>query len=527
MASVDRMNGSAGNGGIIRSPRRGAGRLALDLWRAGRSFRGFVEFAVIGSVVLAFLPGHSDLGASGAFRSLIQNHFGGSSSAPINHSTKDKIAKPGTAPELPVQDRNTPLVPRLSDLRIAPDYFDGIEEPLHERLVTALAAYNARDFQKVHEVLAGEDPEDRRVLLLRGLASLGFSGPQSAAAGVGMLERAAAKGEARAAAILGVLKMTGLAGYSRDLSAGREMLERAVAAGDGPAAHVLGDGYISGWAGSIDPANAERFLRLASDRGDVSATVRLAEILYMGQGVAKNQAEAERLFLKAANAGHARAQAMMGVIRLLPYGAGLTDNPDEALDWFERSAAQNDAHAMFYLGLFYMEYGERIGRLDPSRAFKLFRSCAETTYDHQCVFAYATAYDVGIGTARDPVMAYAMYSVAAVRGPEVKANRRRDEIAKTLSAEEKIRANAAATEFLRRIDNRVQYVGTKFQPVAKQADDWNKQHAPVQPPAMNVVPQTTDANAPHEQLQPQPNPAGQQIGGVNQPGEYLQLKFKR
>ena len=222
---------------------------------------------------------------------------------------------------------------------------------------------------------------------------------------------------------------------------------------------------------------------------------------------------------------------MMGVIRLMPYSAGLTDSPDEALEWFERSAAQNDAHAMFYLGLFYMEYGERIGRLDPSRAFKLFRSCAETTYDHQCVFAYATAYDLGIGTPRDPVMAYALYSVAAIRGPEDKANRRRDEVGKTLGAEEKIRANTAAIEFLRKMDSRVQYVGAKFQPVTKKGDDWNKQHLPVQVPLKNVEPQTSDANVPREQLQPQPqpqpNPAGQQIGGVNQPGEYLQLKFKR
>jgi TPR repeat protein len=527
MATADRTHGNASNGGIIRPPRRGAGRVALDLWRAGGSFRGFVEFAVIGSVILAFLPSHSDFGASGALRSLIQNQFGGSSSAPINPSPKDKLAKPGTAPELPVQDRSIPLVPRLSDLRIAPEYFDGIEEPLHGHLVAALAAYNARSFREVHEVLASDDPEDRRVMLLRGLASLGFPDSKSITAGIGMLERAAAKGEARAAAILGVLKMTGLAGYSRDLAAGREMLERAVAAGDGPAAHVLGDGYISGWAGSIDPAKAERLLRLASDRGDASATVRLAEILYMGQGVAKNQAEAERLFLKAASAGHARAQAMMGVIRLMPYSAGLTDNPDEALDWLERSAAQNDAHGMFYLGLFYMEYGERIGRLDPLRAFKLFRSCAETTYDHECVFAYATAYDLGIGTPRDPVMAYALYSVAATRGPEVKANRRRDDVGKTLSAEEKIRANVAATDFLRRIDNRVQYVGAKFQPVAKKGDDWNKQHPPVPTPLKGVAPQITDANTPREQLQPQSNPAGQQIGGVNQPGEYLRLKFKR
>ena len=50
----------------------------------GGSFRGFVEFAVIGSVILAFLPGHSDFGAIGAFRSLIKNQFGGSSDAPIN-----------------------------------------------------------------------------------------------------------------------------------------------------------------------------------------------------------------------------------------------------------------------------------------------------------------------------------------------------------------------------------------------------------------------------------------------------------
>jgi len=296
------------------------------------------------------------------------------------------------------------------------------------------------------------------------------------AAGIGMLDRAAGKGELRAAAILGVLKLTGIAGYARDTEGGRELLERAAIAGDAPAARVLGEGFVTGWSGAIDPGRAERYLRLASDRGDVQATFRFGEMLYSGHGVPKNQAEAERLFRKAANTGHAQAQAMLGVLRLMPYSAGLTDNPDEALGWFERAAAQNEPHAMFYLGLFYIEYGKRAGRIDPSRGAEYFRRCAEISLNGQCLFAYATALELGVGIPRDAIKAYALYSLAAMHDNKPKAAKKRDELGKELSPQDLVRANVIASQFLQKKPVSVR-VTSKFKAVGTQLN--NKNGAPL------------------------------------------------
>ena len=103
---------------------------------------------------------------------------------------------------------------------------------------------------------------------------------------------------------------------------------------------------------------------------------------------------------------------------------------------------------MYYLGMFYAEYGKRIGRLDLPRAIDLFRRCAERTLDPNCLFAYATGLDMGLGAARDPVRAYALYVLAAADAKGTKARARRDELAKTLSSEEVVRANVIATQIV-------------------------------------------------------------------------------
>ena len=50
--------------------------------------------------------------------------------------------------------------------------------------------------------------------------------------------------------------------------------------------------------------------------------------------------------------------------------------------------------------------------------------------DVNCLFAYATGLDLGLGTARDPVRAYAMYTLAGANGKMKKAPVKRDEIGK-------------------------------------------------------------------------------------------------
>jgi TPR repeat protein len=185
-----------------------------------------------------------------------------------------------------------------------------------------------------------------------------------------------------------------------------------------------------------------------SDRGDAKASYRLAEMLAVGHGVPKDDIEAERLFVKAAEGGHVEAIAALGVRRLIHFGAGFTDNPDDALRLLELAATQNEPHAMYYLGMFYVEYGRRVGRLDLARGLDLYRRCSETTLDVDCLFAYATGLDNGLGTTRDPVRAYAMYTLAGANGKMKKAPARRDEIGKTLSSEDMVRANVIATQLV-------------------------------------------------------------------------------
>jgi len=437
------------NGGMIPAPRRGPARVALDLWRAGGSFRGFIEFSLIGAVVLAFLPGPG----STALSVIMQLFSSGQHAAtPTALPDAGTMAAPGATAELPpsFNDRNKTLAPRIGDLKITPDYFERVQEPLRGRLRAALAAYDAHRAGAVEQILAAGDPEDPRVLLMRGLASLSLPGPASTQAGIAMLERSADKAEPRAVAMLGVLKLAGMAGYARDTEDGRRLIERAVEASDAPAARVLAEGYLSGWSGTVDPARAQRYLRLASERGDVQATFRLGEMLFTGHGVEKNPAEAERLFLKAATAGHVEAQAMFGMQRLTGYLAGLTADPNEALAWLERAAAQDEPHALFYLGVFYMEYGKRAGRLDLPRGAELFRRCAETTLHGECVFAYATALDLGVGVPRDPVKAYALYSLSIMLNNQPKATQKRNALGKDLSPDQITRANALITELMQR-----------------------------------------------------------------------------
>ena len=153
---------------------------------------------------------------------------------------------------------------------------------------------------------------------------------------------------------------------------------------------------------------------------------------------------------KAADAGYAEAQAALGTWRLTSYLSGVTDDPDDALQWLERASAQGEPHAMEQLGMFYVEYGRRTGRLDPERGVELFRRCTDTTQHTACTFAYATALDRGIGGMRDAVRAYAMYLLSNSREPSTKTKARLDEIATKLSNADIARAHAIANQMAAR-----------------------------------------------------------------------------
>lgn len=424
-----------GTRGFIPTQRHTPWSVALDAYRSSATFRGFLEFALIGTIVLWFLSaGGMGSGHSGSL-------LGGGK--PRQQASDDSPSVPFAPPEASKpRQPDIPLMPRIGDVKIEPSYFKDVAEPLRGKLIAALKAYSVRDNGAVTKAIADVDPDNPHALLLRGLNLLSMTGPGSVDAGVGLLERAAERDEPRAMAIVGILKISGVPGVPRDNTAGRALLERAVAAGDAPAARVMGEGFITGSMGVVDPGRAEQYLRLASDRGDVRAMFRLGQMLYFGFGLSKNESEGERLVTRAANENHAEAQAMLGMLRLIPYAAGLTDDPDEALRWLERSSAQDQPQGMLLLGTFYVEYGRRTGRLDLARGVDLYRQCAQKTLFVRCLFSYGFALEAGLGTDRNLVTAYAMYTLAKMQANNPVIEARRNEIGKQLSAFEKQQANA-------------------------------------------------------------------------------------
>jgi hypothetical protein len=116
-----------------------------------------------------------------------------------------------------------------------------------------------------------------------------------------------------------------------------------VAAGaseDGEAAYKRGD-YTA----------AMRLSRPLAEQGNVKGQVALGIMYYLGQGVRRNIAEAEKWFRLAANQGDSGAQAMLGSMYV--NGAGVPKNYVEAMKWYRLSADQGDATGQLELGIMY------------------------------------------------------------------------------------------------------------------------------------------------------------------------------
>jgi TPR repeat protein len=441
------MSGPHRGAPILGTAPRGPWRLARDLYWAGGSFRGFLEFAVIGVVMMIYMATNPFSFASLA-TGLLQ-----SGPAAIGASPQSDPAAPqsGLPPSAGTSQFNgqRALAPRLSDIGFQADYFANESEPLRGQLKAAAQAYRDRDYARAVRLLDNTDADNRATLLMRGLATIAIPGAQNFQSGFAMLERAIALGDPKAAALVGVMKISGLPGLNRDIDAGRSLLERAAASGDAEASRVIGEGYLSGWMGTIDLGRAATQFRAASERGDVKATRRLAEMHFTGTGMMKDHREAERLMEKAARADDTEAQALLGTWRLQPYISGVTDNPDDALQWLERAAAKGQPRAMEYLGMFYVEIGKRTGREDQPRGVRIFQSCAETK-DPACLFAYGTALYFGYGTARDLVKAYGVISASNTLKPGPKAADRIAELTKLLTPEEIKQGRAISSEMLSR-----------------------------------------------------------------------------
>ena len=149
--------------------------------------------------------------------------------------------------------------------------------------------------------------------------------------------------------------------------------------------------------------------RKAADKGSTSAMVELGVLLGTGSGGTKDQAEARRLFERAAEVGNPR-----GVSNLAALGGGAPD-PAKARALLTKAAEANSAEAQYQLGI--MNADGVGGAKDEAAARAWFAKAAEQNHAGALERMGAFA-ESGRGGPQDSAAAKAYYEKAAALGNE-------------------------------------------------------------------------------------------------------------
>jgi TPR repeat protein len=160
---------------------------------------------------------------------------------------------------------------------------------------------------------------------------------------VGVYRKAVERGSSAAMVELGALLASGSAG-AKDETEARNLFARAAAAGNARAAANLAALSTNGGAAS-DPAEARAMLAKAAETNSADAQFQLGLMMANGIGGPKDDVGARGLFEKAAAQGHADALDWMG--NFAETGRGGPEDKNAAKNYYEKAAAlgNDDAKA--------------------------------------------------------------------------------------------------------------------------------------------------------------------------------------
>ncbi|MEH2546443.1 TPR repeat protein [Bradyrhizobium sp. AZCC 2262] len=149
--------------------------------------------------------------------------------------------------------------------------------------------------------------------------------------------------------------------------------------------------------------------RKAADKGSSSAMVELGVLYGTGAGVARDVAQARKLFERAAQAGNPR-----GVSNLAALGGGASSDPARGRELLSK-AAETNAEAQYQLGMMLAEGNG--GARDDTAARALFEKAAAQNHPGALERMGAFAQE-GRGGPKDSDAAKAYYQRAAALGDE-------------------------------------------------------------------------------------------------------------
>jgi TPR repeat protein len=172
------------------------------------------------------------------------------------------------------------------------------------------------------------------------------------------------------------------------------------------AMYALGRAY----AADRQTALAIAAWRKAADKGSTSAMVELGVLYGTGAGIAKDEAQARKLFERAAEAGNPR-----GVTNLAALGGSATPSDPARARQLLAKAAETNAEAQYQLGLMLADGAG--GEKDEAGARALFEKAA--TQNHPGALLQMGAFaEAGRGGPKDAAAAKAYYQRAADLGDE-------------------------------------------------------------------------------------------------------------
>ncbi len=173
------------------------------------------------------------------------------------------------------------------------------------------------------------------------------------------------------------------------------------------AQYELGRAY----AANKQLAEAMAAWRKAADKGSTSAMVELGVLYGTGAGVAKDEAQARKLFERAAQAGNPRGVTNLAA---LSGSSGAPSDPARAREMLAK-AAETNPEAQYQLGL--MLADGTGGAKDESGARSLFEKAA--AQNHAGALERMGAFtEEGRGGAKDSTAAKGYYERAAALGDE-------------------------------------------------------------------------------------------------------------
>jgi TPR repeat protein len=238
-------------------------------------------------------------------------------------------------------------------------------------------------------------------------------------------------------------------GTPRNPARAAALYGEAARRGDTEGMYRLGAMYLDGNGMAKDLATALKWIRPAAEAGHEFAQVEMGNLYYWGIGVGKDARVAFGWYLRAAQAGFLPGQLF--VATMYDTGDGVTQDQGQAVRWYRAAAEQDDARAMALLGM-HLRTGRGVAR-NEAEALQWLRKAAErknvgaqnalalgyrNAKDYrQAAYWFGEAarqgsafaklhlallYDDGLGVARDPGRARALYNEAAASSePQVAA----------------------------------------------------------------------------------------------------------